>query len=216
MIKEIKKYCVLILLIVCAGIGVAITLKASIGVGAWDAMTKSIALLTDVKIGTMGMILNCTCVLGQLLLLRSEFKLKQFLQIPVSILLGIVVNFILYEVLTGFTLENYIIRLILFVLAIVVVALAVSAVMVLNVVTFAVEGFCMALSKKIHKNFAMLRQGVDILSIVISLILTFVFSQELTLREGTIVGMLLFGPLIGTFMKLLKPIFKNLGLANEN
>lgn len=216
MIKEVKKYCVLVLLIICAGIGVALTLKASIGVGAWDAMTTSIAVLIDVKIGTMGMILNCTCVLGQLLLLKKEFKIKQFLQIPVSILLGIVVNFILYEVLTGFTLENYYVRFIVFVLAIVIVALSVSSVMVLNVVTFAVEGLCMALSKKINKNFAMLRQGIDILSIVISLILTLVFSQKLILREGTIVGMLLFGPLIGIFMKLLEPVFKNLSLANEN
>lgn len=212
--KEVKKYFLLVVLIICTGIGVAISLKASIGVGAWDAMTKSIALLMDIKIGTMGMILNCSCVLGQLLLLRKDFKLIQLLQIPVSILLGIVVNFTLYEALSGFNLENYFILFILFIVAIVIIALAVSAVMVLNVVTLAVEGFCMALSKKINKDFALLRQGVDVCSILVSLIITFVFSQELTIREGTIVGMLIFGPLIGIFMKMLRPVFKKMDLAD--
>jgi uncharacterized membrane protein YczE len=210
--QHVKKYCLLVVLITFTGVGVAISLKASIGVGAWDAMTQSIAYLSGIKIGTIGIILNCLCVLGQVLLLRKNFKPLQLLQVPVSILLGIVVNFFLYDVLSCFSWENYILRFILFILAVLLIAFSVSAVMVLNIVTFAVEGFCMALSKKINKDFSRIRQGADIFSIVVSLIITFGLSQMLTLREGTIIGMLIFGPLLGIFMKFLIPIFKKLHL----
>lgn len=215
MLSNIKKYCVLVFLIICTGVGVAITLKASIGVGAWDAMSKSLALLMKIKIGTMGMILNCSCVIGQLLLLRKEFKLVQLLQIPVSVLLGIVVNFTFYEILSKFIWEGYLIRFLFFISAIVFIALAVSAVMVLNVVTLPLEGLCMAISKKFNRKFALLRQVVDICSIIVSLMITFVFSQELTLREGTIIGMLIFGPLLGTFIKYLNQIFIKWHLADQ-
>ena len=161
--QRVKKYSLLVLLIIFTGMGVAISLKASIGVGAWDAMTQSIAFLTGIKIGTIGMILNCLCVLGQVLLLKKNFKPLQFMQVPVSILLGIVVNFFLYDVLSSFSWENYFLRFILFILAVLLIAFSVSAVMVLNIVTFAVEGLCMALSIKIKKDFSRIRQGADIL-----------------------------------------------------
>ena len=45
------------------------------------------------------MILNIACVFGQMIILRKEFKLIQILQIPFCILLGIVINYVLYDIL---------------------------------------------------------------------------------------------------------------------
>lgn len=94
-------------------------------------------------------------------------------------------------------------------------SLVVSAVMVLDVVTFALEGFCMAIAQVTKIKFSKIRQGMDILSVLIVLTLTFGFSLPLSLREGTILGMLLFAPLMGFFMGKLQPIFKRLDLLEE-
>ena len=47
------------------------------------------------------------------------------------------------------------------------------------------------------------------------ILLTFGFSLTITLREGTVIGMLFSAPLIGFFMRRIQPVFKKLDLTNE-
>lgn len=93
-------------------------------------------------------------------------------------------------------------------------AFTVAVIMLLDVVTFALEGACMAISNKLGFKFHVFRQVVDILCIIISIILALIFDVPLAIREGTLIGMLIFGPIMGIFMKLLKPIFKKYDLTD--
>ena len=54
-------------------------------------------------------------------------------------------------------------------------AFGVSIVMLLDEVTFALEGFCMALTNVISAKFHVVRQGADILSVIAVVILTLIF-----------------------------------------
>lgn len=213
--KQLKRVVLLTVLLFIVSLGASISLKAAIGVGAWDAMGQSVSYLTGVKVGTIGMVFNSLCVLGQILILRKQFKWIQLLQLPVNILLGTLINFFLYEVLGPITIESYVINLLLLMGALVLTSLVVSAVMVLNVVTFALEGFCMAIAQATKIEFPKIRQAMDILSVLIVLVLTVGFSLPLSLREGTILGMLLFAPMMGFFMAKLQPILKRLDLLEE-
>lgn len=213
--KQLKRVVLLTVLLFIVSMGVTISLKAAIGVGAWDAMGQSVSHLTGIKVGTIGMFFNSLCVLGQIVILRKKFKWIQLLQLPVNILLGTLINFFLYEVLAQLTIDSYIVNLLLLMGALVLTSLVVSAVMVLNVVTFAPEGLCMAISQVTNMEFPKIRQGMDILSVLVVLVLTVVFSLPLSLREGTIIGLLLFAPLMGFFMGKLHPIFKRLNLLEE-
>lgn len=210
--RQIKRIIVLTFLIIMVGFGAAVSLKAAIGVGAWDAMAQSFSFLTGFKVGTLGILFNSSCVLGQFLILKKNFKWSQLLQVPVSILLGTMVNFFLYDVLGPLTINHYHINLLLLLAATVFLALVVGAVMTLDVVTFALEGFCMALSQVTGIGFAKIRQAADILSIAVILILTFSFSLPPSLREGTIISMLFFAPLMGFFMGKLRPLFQRFNL----
>lgn len=204
--KKVKKVVLLILFIITVSVGASLSFKVGIGVGAWDAITQTFSFMSGIKVGTLGMILNISCVLGQAILLKKDFKLIQLLQIPVSILLGVFINFILYNILAGFTISSYIVKVILLFVSYAISAFGVAAVMSINMVTLALEGFCMAISSKTGYEFSKLRQLVDIISIIAVIICTLLFKTQLTLREGTIIGMIVFGPLIGFFMKKLKPI----------
>ena len=75
------------------GFGCALTIKANVGMGAWDAMGKSIANIMNIEIGTAGILCNCICVFGQLCILRKDFTLRHLLQVPFCMLLGLIVNF---------------------------------------------------------------------------------------------------------------------------
>lgn len=212
--KEFKRYVALCVFIILTGMGAAITLKAAIGVGAWDAFAQTLSNFTKIKVGTISIIVNSLCVVGEILILKKDFKLIQLLQVPVSILLGSVINIIYYDVLGRLELNNYFLRFILLIIGYVFIAFVVGAVVVLNKVTLAIEGLCLAVSQKTNIAFSKLRQAVDIICIVIILIMTFVFSLPFTIREGTVIGMIIYGPLIGIFMKRIKVWFKKLDLID--
>ena len=211
---KIRRVILCIFLIIALSFVVALTLRIAIGVGAWDALAASGSSITGIRVGTVGMILNLSCVAVQLAFLRKGFKLKHALQIVLHLILGYAINFFFYGLLAGVYFTNYIIRVLLLILSYAFLAFAVSAVMLLDVVTFALEGACTVISAKTGIKFHVLRQGVDVVSVALSLIISFAFSAPLAVREGTIIGMILFGPLIGMFIKLLKPIFRKYDLTD--
>ena len=199
--------------VILVSFGASLTLKAAVGVGAWDAVSQSVSLLTGIKVGTFAMFLNGSCVVGQLLVLHKNFNISRILQIGVAILLGVFVNFFYYDLFGSIVLDTYIIRLVTFIIAMVILSFAVAAVMVIDVVTFPLEALCMVVSNKTGWNFSKLRQYVDVASIVFSLAVTFLLTQPLVVREGTVIGMLIFGPLLGFFMHKIEPAFKRLNLT---
>lgn len=186
---------------IIVGIGFAFTLKANVGVGAWDALSASLYSLSGIEVGTVGMILNIGCVFGQMIILKKDFKLIQLLQIPLSVLLGLVINYVLYEILV-FPFDSFIGGIVMYIVSTEVCVIGVALIMVLDEVTFALEGFCDALTKVIPFRFPVVRQFADIVSFGIIVILTLVTQIPWSIGIGTIIGMVIFGPSLGVFMKL--------------
>jgi uncharacterized membrane protein YczE len=65
------------------------------------------------------------------------------------------------------------------------------------------EGFLQMIADKIGMAAGRLRQFIDIGLVVISVVLTLIFHTAWTLREGTIIAALIFGPAIDLWRKLL-------------
>lgn len=205
MSNYIKKYLMIVLGFIIVGIGFAFTLKANVGVGAWDALSASLYSLSGIEVGTVGMILNIGCVFGQMIILKKDFKLIQLLQIPLSVLLGLVINYVLYEILV-FPFDSFIGGIVMYIVSTEVCVIGVALIMVLDEVTFALEGFCDALTKVIPFQFPVVRQFADIVSFGIIVILTLVTQIPWSIGIGTIIGMVIFGPSLGVFMKLFQKV----------
>lgn len=211
--KVINKSIIVAISMVITAIGASLGMKAAVGVGAWDALSQSISTVLNIKVGTFSMILNISCVLIQLILLKKEFKINHVIQIFVSVLIGVVVNFMFYEVLSKFTIDSYFISMLLFTLSILICAVSVSVIMAINFVSFPLESCCMVIAKKTNKNFGFIRQAVDIIAVVIAIGIAVIFNNNITVREGTIIGMILFGPMLNIFMKAMSPGLKKLKLV---
>jgi len=213
--KEIKRYLASLILISCVGIGASFALKAAIGVGAYDAMAQSFAFSTNMKIGTWAMIINTSCVVGQILILRSKFQKVQWLQLIVAFLLGSIINFVYYTILKNVTFDIYAIRVLVLILAHVFIAFVISGIMLINRITLPLEGLCMAIAQRTRFSFAQLRQYADILSILIAVSISLLFSVPLTIREGTVIAMLIFGPMIGFMMPRVRRFYIQFNLMDE-
>lgn len=199
--------------LILTGTGIAFGIKVSIGTRAWDAFALSTSLVLNLKVGTVAMFFNSSCVFIQLLVLKKDFKPIYLLQLGMAILLGIVVNIVLYDVLGSVEFTNYLLRLVIYIGSIVITAVAIALIMAGGFLKLSVDAACEAIANKTNTKFAIVRQGLDVFSIVMATIISLLFSNSIPIREGTIIGMLLFGPLLGMFIPMFKPFVKKLGLV---
>lgn len=213
--KNYRGYALLSISSAIIALAISLMLKASVGVGAFDAFTQSVSLMAGIRIGTVAMTVNLLCVLGQLILLKRDFGFNRLLQIPMSVLVGMLVNFFYYDLLGTAQIENYVTALITFFISLVTVAFSVSMIMTLNLITPPIESFCMELTKSVPLKFSTIRQLVDILCIVVSVVITFTFGFTLPVREGTVIGMLIFAPLLGFFINKIQPVLLKKGIVQE-
>ena len=200
--------------IMIVALGVSMTLKAGVGVGAWDALTQTLSLILNIRIGTFVMILNSSLVLVQWIMLGKSFDFKRLTQIPVAIVLGSVVNFVFYTLFGNLLLPNYVAQMAFYILGVITIAYSVGVIMALNFVTFPMESLCLVIADKTNWNFGRIRQGVDVVSIIIVIGLSFAFSIPLAIREGTAIGILMFGILVGWFFERFKKLFTKMDLLS--
>lgn len=187
-----------------------LALKANIGVCAcWDAVGLNVYELSGLKVGTFSMIMHTICVLIQLVLQRKEFGVWKFLQIPYVVLFGTILNFFYYDVMT-FELDQYWIRLLFVVFSYVGLALFLGPLLLLNLVNMPSEAMCVVVSGKYEIDYAKVRVTLDALCIIASVAMSLSGGVSLKVREGTVIGMLMLGPLEKVSMNFFRPYITKL------
>ena len=180
---------------------VAFALKAGIGVLPVDAAITSIANLIGMKVGTFSMIFHGSFFVGQIIIEKKDFRKTELLQILYITLGGTVLNFFLYTVLKNVTFDFYPVRLIVCVLAFLVSAFGCTMVLETHLMRTPMEGCIQMIAERIGTTMGKLRQKIDIVLVIISVAITLIFKEDWTLREGTIIAALIFGPAMDFWKK---------------
>lgn len=211
----VRKYTALFVSLFFAAMGISLQLKAMVGVAPFDALNQSLSFVTGQPVGNIVMFINIIFIILQVLILRKDTTWRIFLQVIVGTLLGQFVNFFFYFVFDSLVLDNYILQMLLFIIGCLWVPFFLGAILVLDLVTMPVENLAMLVSAKTRFTFGQVRQFLDILFVIGSLILTFVFSEDLTIREGTVISALTFGPLFSVYMPRIEKVFERWGLIEN-
>lgn len=188
------------LVTVITSIGISFTIKANIGTGSINALSSSLEFVTGIKVGTVLTIINGLCVLIQLFIQKRDFHWRQWLQIVTAIILGEVVNFMFYTVMSGWQVENYILRVLFFVVGVTISCFGIGMIVRLNLVVFPVEAAANAIVNVTKFNFRQVRQGIDAIAIALALLMTLVFQTPLTVREGTVINFIIFSHIAHFFI----------------
>jgi len=198
MIKKIARTILGILLVYGA---VAFALKAGIGVLPVDAAITSIAMLIGMKVGTFSMLFHGSFFLGQIAIERHNFKKTEFLQLLYITLGGYVLNFFLYTVLKDVTFTFYPLRVLVCIAAFAVASFGCIMVMETHLMRTPMEGCIQLIADRMGTTMGKLRQKIDIVLVIISVAISLLFGVEWTLREGTIIAMVIFGPMLDFWKK---------------
>ena len=176
-------------------IGDSLCFKANIGVSPYEALALTFNYMSHIKIGTLTLFVNACMILFQVIL-SKQFKVKYVLQFFMSLFFGMIVNTIVYQVLSGITLRYYQ-SLIMEIIGLCISASGCGLLVALNVCVFPCEGFALTFSNTFKVDFQKTRQVIDIILVISCISLSLIFQCGFALREGTIIAACIFSPIMG-------------------
>ncbi|MGC6176806.1 YczE/YyaS/YitT family protein [Lacrimispora sp. 38-1] len=186
-----------ILSFVFFGFGVSLQLKAAIGQSVLNALAVTLSYLIPWKVGTILNMINTIFFISYLLFRRTRLNYKDIIQIIATIGNGIIINFFLYQVLSGFTAESYLFKLLLYITGLIIASLSLGAVLAIGIIRFPLESLCLTITELFHRNFTAVRMSFDVIFLAVTIALTLWARTPLQIREGTVISVILLSPLLG-------------------
>ncbi len=126
------------------------------------------------------------------------------------VLFGSVINLFTYDIFGSLTIEHYALRLVTVAVGTFIGGLSIGMIINYNTITFPIESVCVELEKKTRHSFTKLRYSIDIVSIVLSIAVSIVYTLPLYVREGTIISLFIFTFTMGGYVKELYTTKKNI------
>lgn len=193
-----------------SGLGIAFSKHADLGISTVSSIANVLSVKFDfISFGMWSTISNCAFVLGQIIILRKNFKLFQLMQIPMSFLFGIFTDIGLY-IVSFIPTPNYAVRMALTIAGIFILAFGIALAVVANVLFNSGEGLVKAISDVSGKDFGKVKVGFDIACVAIAAVLSMIFFGEIIgIREGTLLAAVFTGFIVNFFTKhISKPLNK--------
>lgn len=201
-IKETaKRYVLFIISLFFAALGVAITKHGELGVSPISSVANVLSCkFTALSLGTWLIIWNCVLILGQIILLRKEFKMIQLLQVPLSFIFGYFTDFGMWCV-SFIPVNHYIVRLALVLFGIITLGFGISLAVIASVIMNSGEAFVKAIADKTNKEFGNIKIGFDVFCVIAAVTLSLLFFNGTIVgtREGTVISALLTGMVVKFF-----------------
>lgn len=189
--------------------GIALTIKAGLGASSISCWPYVLSLKFPVSLGTFVFGLNVLLIIGQMVVLKHDFKKIQYLQIPVSFLFSafIDLSMLLFAPVVP---ESYPARCVVLLAGCLLTGLGISMEVTANVVMLSAEAFIQAVVVKSGKEFGYLKICFDmsctLLAAVSSLLLLGGISG---VREGTVAAAVFVG-LFARFFLHMTPRFRKI------
>lgn len=207
--ETVKRYVLFIFCLFFIGLGVALTKYGELGVSPISSVANVISIrFTFLSFGNWLIISNCVLLLGQIILLRRNFKLIQLLQIPLSFLFGYFTDFGLWLV-RGIPNDEYIVQFLFVLAGIVVLGFGITLGVIADVIMNSGEAIVKAIADVTKKDFGSTKIVFDISWVLLSVVLSFIFfdGKLVGTREGTVISAVLVGFVVKFFRKILhKPL----------
>lgn len=176
---------------ILSGVGISLTIKADIGVSSFNSLNVALAAISPIKVGTVTFLLNTLFLLLYIVLSKQKTYLKYFYILLAIFSLGSIINFFSYTVLPSVVLENYLLKVALFIIGTCLAGFSTGIVISLNVIPFPIESVCIRLSELTGHSFARFRYSIDFFYVTCSLAISLFYHLPIFVREGTLISLFL-------------------------
>ena len=183
-------------------LGITLITKAYLGTSPISSLPFVLSLGFSPSFGTLTFVFNMIFFAGQVILLKKDFPKLQILQIPITIIFSLLIDFFMY-IFRHVKPANYILSLILLVLGCSVMALGITLAVRAKLILTPGNAFVQALSDRTKKPYGNVEIVFDTTLTVLAIIASFIlFGKFRVVWEGTIISSFLVGSFINLYNKI--------------
>lgn len=184
-------------------LGASLSIKANLGTSPLICIPYVCSLISNLSVGTTSFLFSILLILIQVILLKGGFEKRQYLQLVIGTIFSVFIDFTLFLV-DFLNPTDYFSQLALLIVSCVVMAFGVLLEIKTEVVYIPGDGFIVAISKVLKKEFGKVKPYCDVSFVVVATILSVVFLGYLAgVREGTVISAVIIGPIVRVFKKYL-------------
>lgn len=190
--------------------GVAFSVNSNLGISPVNSLPYIAGQISGIAMGTWVIIIFCSYILLQIVILRREFRPINLLQIVFSTIFGYFVDFAKF-LLGEAALPTYLGQLAMLGISILLVSLGVFLYIAVDLVPMPMEGLSLAIAQKTKIPFPSMKVIIDCIVVAISIGISLLFFHKLVgIREGTVIIAVVTGKLIAVLKKRLGPSIQQL------
>lgn len=200
----IRRYLVFFFGLTIGAFGVTLMTRAVMGVNSVACVAYVTSVFYPFTMGTVTIAWYTLMLILQCFVLTKEQRRTQYidliLQIPSLIVFGIMVDIFMY-LTEGFHPDRYGYSacLITFLISCLIIAVNIAIQAIADVAKLSGDAFCIVLAHRLGKEIGLIKLIYDLVLVFVALAITLIgsnFTKIVGVREGTILGSLLIGPLI--------------------
>lgn len=186
----IRRICLFVVGLFIMSVGVAFSITSTLGTTPISSISYSLTLITNINIGITTFVFNAALIILQLLILRSKFESRRWLQLINCVLFGYFTDISLYLVSSIPHENSWLIHIIFMIISIFLIALGIFIYMPANIAPLPGEGCVDAISIVSGWRFSTVKIAFDAAMVITSLVMCALFytSPFGSVSIGTIIS----------------------------
>ena len=202
----IKNYIILLLSLFIMSFGVALSVISDLGTTPIACIPNVISYSSTFTLGVIVIIFNLFLIFLQVLILKSNFEKKQWLQVIVAIIFGYFIDLHLY-ILSSIIPTNYFWKWLLCIISCFIIGLGVYYEILSNAIILPGEGVSLAINKVTKFEFGKIKTAFDTTNVIIGGTLSLILYKKFKgIGLGTIFSGIVVGIIVGLYKKFLSNI----------
>lgn len=203
--KEIgKNYLILLIGLFIMSFGVALSVKSDLGTTPISSIPNVLKYAIPLSLGMITIIFNFLLIVIQVIILKSDFDRKQWMQIVVTIIFGYFIDFALY-ILAPIEVTDYNSQWILCIISCFIIALGVYFEVTSKAIVLPGEGVSLALRHVTHIEFGKLKTAFDTSNVIIAALISILLYDSF---RGIGLGTIFAGIVVGYIVRFYRKLFE--------
>ncbi|MHC0036213.1 YczE/YyaS/YitT family protein [Pseudoneobacillus sp. C159] len=191
--------------IVILSLGASLTIKANMGVGAWDALNVGLSKMTGLTVGSFVIIMGLILLFVNALLLKTR---PDYLAVFTFFIIGTLIDFWLLVMLVDFNPSTSIFKFTTLVIGLLVIGIGVAMYLQPKFPINPLDNFMVGISQRLGVSFVVAKTIGEVIALVFALIVGG------PIGFGTLIVTLGIGPCIQLFVPFSEKVAINLGIKN--
>jgi uncharacterized protein len=199
----IKRLLFWLLGIIILSLGASLTIKANMGVGAWDALNVGLSRIFGFTVGSFVIIIGLILLFVNAVLLKSR---PDYMAVFTFFIIGSLIDFWMLVVLANFEPDEFILKLVTLVVGLLIIGLGVAMYLQPKFPLNPIDNFMVGVSQRLGVSLVVAKTIGELIALVLALIV------KGPIWFGTIIVTIGIGPSIQLFIPFIEKVATRLNV----